>query len=227
MKKIKNLSVSAGIVTIAILLGSALLAPTFSVYADKGNEKPLKGNDLLKNTQPLPPKATTTTVSSSSNPSKVGQSVSFTAEVLPTPNGGAVQFQIDGTNFGSPVTVTSGSATSGSTITLTAGSHTIKAIYSGTTNFVGSTGSLTQTVNPVQTTNNSLPKNNDNDKNKGTGDHTEKGKSDAGNNDDNHKKGIKDPDKDKDNDHKECKNGDQNKNDKYKLNCESDHDFKK
>jgi len=227
MKKMKNLSVSTGIVTIAILLGSALLAPTFSVYADKGNEKPLKGNDLLKNTQPLPPKATTTTVSSSSNPSKVGQSVSFTAEVLPTPNGGAVQFQIDGTNFGSPVTVTSGSATSGSTITLTAGSHTIKAIYSGTTNFIGSTGSLTQTVNSVQTANNSLPKNNDNDKNKGTGDHTEKGKSDAGNNDDNHKKGIKDPDKDKDNDHKECKNGDQNKNDKYKHNCESDHDLKK
>ena len=208
---------SAGIVTIAILLGSALLAPTFSVYADKGNEKPLKGNDPPKNTPPLPPKATATTVSSSSNPSKVGQSVSFAAEVLPTPNGGTVQFQIDGTNFGSPVTVTSGSATSGSTITLTAGSHTIKAIYSGTTNFVGSTGSLTQTVNLVQTTNNSLPKNNDNDK----------GKSGAGNNDDDHKKGIKDSDKDKDNDRKECKNGDKNKNGKYKHNCDSNHDFKK
>ena len=227
MKKIKNLSMSAGIVTMAILLGSALLAPTFSVYADKGGEKPLKGNDPPKNTPPLPPKATATTVSSSSNPSKVGQSVSFTANVLPTPNGGTVQFQIDGTNFGSPVTVTSGSATSGSTITLTAGSHTIKAIYSGTTNFVGSTGSLTQTVNPVQTTNNSLPKNNDNDKNKGNGNDNDKGKSGAGNNDDDHKKGIKDSDKDKDNDRKECKNGDKNKNGKYKHNCDSNHDFKK
>src|SRR2546427_2633172 len=44
MKNIKNLSMSAGIVTMAILLGSALLAPTFSAYADKGHDEPKNNN---------------------------------------------------------------------------------------------------------------------------------------------------------------------------------------
>src|SRR2546425_1248007 len=59
MKKIKNLSMSAGIVTMAILLGSALLAPTLSAYADQGKGKPLKGNDIPKSDPPKnngPPK---------------------------------------------------------------------------------------------------------------------------------------------------------------------------
>ena len=45
MKKIKNLSTFAGIVTIAILLGSALLAPTLSAYADQGKGKSAAGNN--------------------------------------------------------------------------------------------------------------------------------------------------------------------------------------
>ena len=57
-----------------------------------------------------------------------------------------MQFKIDGGNFGSPVTVVNGSATSGSTSTLTAGSHTISAVYSGDSNYTGSTGELTQIV---------------------------------------------------------------------------------
>ncbi|TLX65623.1 MAG: Ig-like domain repeat protein, partial [Thaumarchaeota archaeon] len=98
------------------------------------------------------PTETTTTVSSSLNPSTVGDSVSFTAAISPTPDGGTVQFQIDGVDFGTPVAVdSSGSATSGSTDTLTAGDHQIKATYSGTTNFAASIGTLTQTVNQLQT----------------------------------------------------------------------------
>jgi len=67
MRKSKNLSVSTAIVLMAILLGSALFAPTLSAYADKGNDKPpkgndkpLKGNDSPKNsplTNNNPPKA--------------------------------------------------------------------------------------------------------------------------------------------------------------------------
>ena len=44
---------------------------------------------------------------------------------------GTVQFNIDGSAFGSPVTLASGSATSGSTTTLTVGTHTVTAVYSG------------------------------------------------------------------------------------------------
>ena len=60
--------------------------------------------------------ATKTTVTSSVNPSAVGQSVTFTATVTDTnPQGqgtptGSVQFQIDGRNYGSPVTLSGGTA---------------------------------------------------------------------------------------------------------------------
>ena len=103
------------------------------------------------------PANATTTVTSAANPSVYGQSVTFTATVAANPPGsgtptGTVQFQIDGTNFGSPVTLVGGSATSSAITTLSAAAHTIKAIYSGDTNFATSTGTLTQTVNPAALT---------------------------------------------------------------------------
>src|SRR5262249_23757213 len=54
--------------------------------------------------------ASTTPVTSSATPSVPGQSVTFTAAVTPTAGGGGtptgtVQFQIDGMNFGSPVSL--------------------------------------------------------------------------------------------------------------------------
>jgi hypothetical protein len=91
--------------------------------------------------------ATTTTVASSVNPLVVGQSVTFTATV--TANGpgggtptGTVQFQIDGINFGNPVTLSGGHATSGSISSLAVGGHTVTAGYSGDGSFATSTGSL-------------------------------------------------------------------------------------
>src|SRR5579864_8611240 len=53
------------------------------------------------------PTPTTTAVTSSQNPSASGQSVTFTATILPpalpfSGHTGSVQFQIDGTNAGSP-----------------------------------------------------------------------------------------------------------------------------
>jgi len=89
--------------------------------------------------------STTTSVQSSLNPSTYGQSVSFTATVTGGVNPtGTVQFNIDGSAFGSPVTLSSGSATSGSTNTLTVGTHTVTATYSGdyTNENGGSTGTL-------------------------------------------------------------------------------------
>jgi hypothetical protein len=88
------------------------------------------------------PVCTTTAVSSSQNPSAYGQAVSFTATVTGNSPTGTVQFNIDGSAFGSPVTLSGGSATSGSTTTLAVGTHTVTAVYSGDSQNVGSTGTL-------------------------------------------------------------------------------------
>ena len=87
-----------------------------------------------------------------------GQSVSFTATVGPPASGdptptGSVQFQIDGSNFGSPVTLdNNGSATSNPISTLTAVGHTITALYSGDRTYAPGSQTLTQTVNPATPT---------------------------------------------------------------------------
>ena len=82
--------------------------------------------------------------------------MTFTASVATNVAGsgtpaGTVQFLIDGSDFGSPVTLVNGSATSPAISSLSAASHTIEAVYSGDTDFAGSTGTLTQTVNPGNT----------------------------------------------------------------------------
>jgi hypothetical protein len=101
---------------------------------------------------------TTTVTSDQSSGSTYGQVVDFTATVSPVPPAqgtptGTVQFQIDGSNFGNPVTLSGGSATI-STGSLAAGSHTVSAIYSGDSNFASSTGTLSggQSVNPAPLT---------------------------------------------------------------------------
>ncbi len=106
---------------------------------------------------------TSTTVTSSVNPSIFGQSVTFIATVANTSGDtatptGSVQFSVDGAPFGAGVPL-SGSgaavtAASGATATLTvSGSpHTIKAVYTNTDGgFSGSSGTLSQTVNPAPT----------------------------------------------------------------------------
>ncbi|HEX3143858.1 MAG TPA: Ig-like domain-containing protein, partial [Pyrinomonadaceae bacterium] len=102
--------------------------------------------------------ATTTAVSSSANPSNLTQSVSFTATVTgPAGAGtpaGAMTFK-DGAvtivcaNAGGQTFNGSGVATC-QTSALTGGAHTITAVYSGDTNFLTSTG----TLSPNQVVNN-------------------------------------------------------------------------
>ena len=98
--------------------------------------------------------ATTTAVSSSATPSSYGQAVSFTATVSGSSPTGTVQFTVDGSAFGSPVTLSGGSATSGSTSSLSVGAHTVMASYSGDSNNLGSTGTLAggQVVNQASQT---------------------------------------------------------------------------
>jgi hypothetical protein len=107
------------------------------------------------------PRSTTTIVSltSGTNPSIFGDSLTFAASVAGSgsgagnPTGGSVQFKVDGSNFGSPVALSAGSA-SFSTSSLNAGNHTISGVFtSGDANFNGSTSNnLSQDVNKANQT---------------------------------------------------------------------------
>lgn len=91
---------------------------------------------------------TATTLISSLNPSKVGQTVTFRASVRPRFSGkvtGNVTFY-NGATALKTVPLSVGIATF-TTSTLIHGAHSVKAIYHGSTNFKGSSASLTQTVN--------------------------------------------------------------------------------
>jgi len=98
-----------------------------------------------------PPKINTTTgLSSSLNPSIVGQTVTFTATVSPAAATGTVTFWDGAATLGTG-TLVAGIATF-STSALAAGGHSITASYGGDSNYNGSTSSVvSQTVNKVST----------------------------------------------------------------------------
>lgn len=92
------------------------------------------------------PAATTGLVTSSTNPSSVGQPVTFTLTLEAVAPGagtptGTVQFRMDGTNAGAPITL-SGSSALFSTTNLGLGNHTVTAEYAGDGNFTGTTNAL-------------------------------------------------------------------------------------
>jgi hypothetical protein len=100
---------------------------------------------------------TATAVSSSANPAAFGTRVTFTATVTATASGLPNPTSGDGT-----VTFTDGSATLCSTValsgnqascgaSLSVGTHAIQATYSGSSRFQGSSGGLTEQVNPAPT----------------------------------------------------------------------------
>ena len=93
-------------------------------------------------------KATTTTALTSSLNPNFGQSVTFKASVTPQFSStvkGSVTFY-DGTTALKTVAL-SGDVAKFATSTLTSGAHNITATYNGSSNFSGSSASLTQTVN--------------------------------------------------------------------------------
>ncbi|MGH2719811.1 MAG: Ig-like domain-containing protein [Actinomycetota bacterium] len=96
------------------------------------------------------------TVSSTANPSLVGQPVQFIATVTgPTPPtgtattpSGTVQFAIAGTNAASPVTLVGGVAALTAIATLAPGSYQVTANYGGNADYLPASTGLTQQVNP-------------------------------------------------------------------------------
>jgi Big-like domain-containing protein len=96
--------------------------------------------------------ATTSSVTSSLNPWRHNQSVTFTATVTANAPGtavpsGSITFK-DGTKTLSTMTLNASGKATFSTSTLARGSHSITVVYAGSANFLGSTSPvLTQTVN--------------------------------------------------------------------------------
>lgn len=167
-----TLSVNGGATVVATCTGSSspltctasyptgsLAAGTYAITATEAasaNYNTAAGSGMLA----VNSESTATTVISSVNPSQYMQSVTFTATVAPigstaTP-AGTVQFSIDGTNVGIPVTLSNGTA-SFTTATLAVGLHTITAVYSpASSNFIGSSRSTGQRVGAVATSTTTL-----------------------------------------------------------------------
>jgi Bacterial Ig-like domain (group 3) len=98
--------------------------------------------------------SSTTTIASSSNPSALGQSVTFTATVTSQGSGtptGTVNFTDGSTTLCNAVALSGGMATCAYSA-LPVGSDLVTAAYSGDSNFSGSSASLNQTVNQAATT---------------------------------------------------------------------------
>jgi hypothetical protein len=98
--------------------------------------------------------ATSTAVSSSSNPSAYGSTVTFTATVASAESNatGTITFSDGSTVLGTAALNGSGAA-SYSTASLAAGAHSITAVYSGDSNNAGSTSAVfTQTVGQASQT---------------------------------------------------------------------------
>ncbi len=98
---------------------------------------------------------TVTSVSSSVNPSDLGQSVTFTATVTSTDGTptGNVQFKDNGTNLGGSVSLNGSGVATVTTAALTVGTHVITVEYAGTATFEASSGTLSggQVVRPQPT----------------------------------------------------------------------------
>ncbi|WP_345802251.1 Ig-like domain repeat protein [Microbacterium sp. AZCO] len=97
---------------------------------------------------------TSTGVTTSSSPSAVGQPVTFTATV--TANGspvttGTVAFTDNGTPLGAAVAVAADGTATLTTASLAAGTHPITATYSGTAQYVASSGAVSQQVDVIPT----------------------------------------------------------------------------
>jgi len=128
----------------------ALIAGNVTLTSNAGNS-PL---DIQVIDSSVAQYITTTALTSSLNPSTVGQSVTFTA-VVTSPVGaatGSVSFEDNGTVLQS-VTLNSSATATYTTTALAAGSHPITAVYSGDVlNATSTSSTLTQVVQQATTT---------------------------------------------------------------------------
>ncbi len=111
--------------------------------------------------------ATTTTLTASPSPAGTGATVTLTANVSAadsTTPAGTVQFEVGGTNIGTPVAVNSGGVATAAVATTTfsaAGTEALSAVFTPTSNtYAGSTGTfnlLVQTAGSLPATGSPVP----------------------------------------------------------------------
>jgi hypothetical protein len=133
---------------LATFLYSTLSVGTDSIKAVYSGDTNFAGSKSPSLSQRVTAASTSTTLTSSLNPSNSGQSVTFTATVAGEFGGnvtGSVTFT-DGSKTLKKVSLSGGTAEY-TTTTLTVGGHNISATYDGSTDYSGSSASLTQTVN--------------------------------------------------------------------------------
>ena len=154
-------SLTTGVCTVAGNVVTFVAAGGCQVAANQdGNDNYLPANQVSQTmtvASTSTPALTTTTVGSSSNPSLVGQSVTFTATVKRTSNnaaatGGTVTFNEGATVLAGPLAINGAGQASFTLSTLVAGTHSIAATYSGTATLATSTGTFSQVVAKIATT---------------------------------------------------------------------------
>ncbi|MFC6645968.1 Ig-like domain repeat protein [Granulicella cerasi] len=133
---------------VATYSSSTLAAGTHSITATYNAISPYASSSASLNQVVQSGYATNATITSSANPSQLGQNVTFSIAVLagsiaPT---GTISLSDNSTPLGTLTLDVYGSAHY-STSTLTRGTHTITAIYNPTGSFAGSTTSIPQVVN--------------------------------------------------------------------------------
>jgi hypothetical protein len=140
----------ATLATTALPTGTDTITATFngSTYFLPSSPAPLA--QVVKGSE------TTTTVTSSANPSVYGEAVTFTATITSTGTGetGTVTFKNGSVTLGTG-TVSSGKATyttSATALTVSAAGHSITAVYSGDSNFLGSTSAILKQIVDKATT---------------------------------------------------------------------------
>jgi len=143
--------------TVALVGGSAsfntstLAVGSHSLSAVYNGSASFAASTSAVRTQVVNPGNTTTSLTSSPNPSTVGQTVTLSSTVSPVAPAsgiptGSITFRDGATTLG-VVALVNGSASLSSS-TLTAGSHSLTAVYGGSTTFAASTSpTVTQIVN--------------------------------------------------------------------------------
>jgi len=134
---------------VATLTKSSLAVGTYAMTAQYLGDLSSMASSSAQLDQVINPAATTITITSSRNPSRQGQSVTFRVRVTSFTGAhpiGSVTFTAGGTVLGT-VTLVSTAATI-STSSLPTGAALVQATYNGDSQFQGSSVSLNQTVNP-------------------------------------------------------------------------------
>lgn len=133
----------------ATLSGTAAARGSFSIGITAANG--VGSNAVQDFSLSVAKSASSTGLSSSATSSTYGQSMTFTATVTSESGApsGTVKFYDDGALLGTATL--SGESAAFSTPSLNAGKHTIKATYSGSSQFASSTGSVKLTVQPATT----------------------------------------------------------------------------